>query len=248
MLKTIIPLTLISLVFIGCGSSSKSKKTIDIVDYLPSETATKTYLQTIKNRDGEQERNTFTEEVVSEGKTISIKIDNKLNRSYTIHDESITKKEYGKNTNSIDIKRFLSKGSTLYTIERSTHNEEIILNKVIVGNRSVESKKTCKLHSEIKELDSYSIPYKDDILKFECIKKESVETKINEEWEGRLKEYKSGSIESDYDLSYFYLKKSIGLIVDIDNNCYVTEDDITRINDKSKKCKQESSIRNFFLD
>jgi hypothetical protein len=248
MLKTIIPLTLISLILIGCGSSSKSKITIDMVDYLPDETTTKTYLQTVKNRAGEQERNTFVEKISSEGKTISIKIDDKLKHSYTIHDESITKKEYGTTQNSIDMKRFLSKGSTLYTIERSTDNEEIILNKVIVGNRSVESKKTCKLHSELKELDSYSIPYKDDILKFECIKKESIETKINEEWEGRLKEYKSGSMESDYDLSYFYLKKGIGLIVEIDNNCYVTEDDISRIDDKSKKCNQESSIHNFFLD
>ena len=141
MLKIIIPLTLISFTLIGCGSSSKSKKTIDIADYLPSEATTKTYLQTIKSKDDEQERNTFTEEISSEGKTISIKMDNNLKYSYTIHDETITKKEYSDNTNSIDMKRFLSKGSTLYTIERSTHNEDITINKVIVGNRSVESKK-----------------------------------------------------------------------------------------------------------
>ena len=248
MLKTIIPLTLISFILIGCGSSSKSKKTVDMLDYLPSETTIKTYLQTIKNKDEEPQRNTFIEEVSIDGKTISIKIDDNLTRSFTVHDESITEKEYGENTNSIDMERFISKGSTLYTIERSIHNKKITLNEVIVGSRSVESKKTCKLHSQIKELDSYSIPYKEDILKFECIKKESIETKINEEWEGKLKEYKSGSIESDYDLSYFYLKKGIGLIVEIDNNCYVTQDDITRINDKSKKCNQESSIHNFFLD
>ena len=248
MLKTVIPLTLVSLLFIGCGSSSKSKKTIDLLDYFPTEETTKTYLQTTKDKDGEQKRNTYIEKISIEGKTTSIKIEDKLDRSFTAHAESILKKEYGISPYTVSMKRFLSKGSTLYTLEKSTKNEEIKLNNVIVGNRSVESKKVCKLHSQIDNLDSYSIPYKDDILKFECIKKESIDTKINEEWEGKLKEYKSGSIESDYDLSYFYMKKGIGLIVEIDNNCYVTEDDISRINDKSKECHKESSLRNFFLD
>jgi len=253
MLKTIIPFTLISILFIGCGSSSKSKKTIDMIDYLPSENSSKTYLQTTKNKDGEQKRTTYIEEISIDDKTTSIKVkynedsEYKLDRSFTIYNESIIKKEYGLTSNDITMKRFLSKGTTLYTVEKSTHNEKITLNEIIIGTKSIESKKVCKLHSQIKNLDSYSITYKDDILKFECIKKESIDTKINEEWEGKLKEHKSGSIESNYDLSYFYMKKGVGLIVEIDNNCYTKEKDIIRINDKSKKCEEETSVRKFFL-
>ena len=248
MIKMIIPFTLASILFTGCGGSSKSKTTIDLLDYLPSEETEKTYLQTIKNKEEQQIRSTYIETISIEGKTTSVKIDNKLNRTFEAHEESITKNEYGISSNNISMQRFLSKGSTLYTLEKSTHNEKIELNDVIVGSRSVESKKVCKLNSQLDKLDSYSIPYKDDILKFECIKKESIETKINEEWEGKLKEHKSGSVESNYDLSNFYLKKGIGLIVEIDNNCYVTEDDISRINDKAKECEKESSVHKFFLD
>jgi len=248
MIKTIIPLALASVILIGCGSSSKSKKTIDILDYLPSENTTKTYLKTTKDRGSEQQRDTYVEEVSIDAKTISIKINDKLKRTYSIHDESIIEKEYGASaTDTIPMKRFLAKGSTLYSIERSTHNEKIKINGIIVGNKSVESKKTCKLDGKLDELNSYSIPYKDDILKFKCTKKESIETNINEEWEGRLKDYKSGSIDSNYDLSYFYLKKGVGLIVDIDNNCYIKKDGITQINDKSSKCTEESSVHKFFL-
>ncbi|MCK5854181.1 MAG: hypothetical protein KAG56_03090 [Sulfurovaceae bacterium] len=247
MLKTIIPLTLASLLFIGCGSSSKSTKTIDILDYFPTENTTKSYMQLSTNQEEEKLKVFYTEEVSKEDKIISIKIDEKLDRTFTIHSESIIKQEYGIESNNIQMKRFISKGSTLYTLEKSTHNEKITLNDVIVGSRSIESKKVCKLDTQLDELDSYPIPYKDDILKFECVKKESIETKINEEWEGKLQEHKSGSIDSNYDLSYFYMKKGVGLIVDIDNNCYVKEDNIGRINDKSKQCDSKTSVHKFFL-
>ena len=247
MLKMIIPLTFASVLFIGCGSSSKSKKTIDILDYFPTENTTKAYMKLSTNKEEEKTKNFYNEEVFIDKKVTSIKIDEKLDRTFTVYAESITKQEYGVESNRISMKRFISKGSTLYTVEKSTNNEPIKLNNVIVGNRSVESKRTCKLVAQLDELDTYQIPYKDDILKFECIKKESIETNIDKKWEGKLKEYKSGSVESDYDLSYFYRKKGIGLIVEIDENCYIKEGDISHINDKSKKCINKTSVHKFFL-
>lgn len=244
MLKIIISLTLASVLFVGCGSSSKSTKNIDIADYLPAEDTTKTYLKTTKDKEGENTPDFYTEEVSIKSSTISIKINDKFDRSLTIKDKVIIKKE---NNTTIEMERFLSKGSTLYSVEKSRQNKPIKINNVIIGTKSIASKEVCKLDAQIDELDSYSITYEDDILRFECLRKESIETKINEEWEDKLKEYKNGSIDSHYNLSYFYIKKGIGLIVEIDNNCYIKENGITRINDKSKKCDKESSIHKLFI-
>ena len=248
MIKTVLILTLTSLMLIGCGGSSKSKKKIDVLDYLPSVETSKNYLQTSKNKSGENHRNTYTEVISIEGQTTSIKIEDKLNRSFTAHNESITKKEYGDLNSTVEMKRFLSVGSTLYSVESSTHNEEIKIGDTVIGLKSIESKKTCKLNKKLKSLTKDSIPYKDDILEFKCIKKESIDTNINEEWEGKLTEYKSGSIDAGYDISYFYLKKGIGLIVDIDDDCYTTKDGVKIVNDKSKKCTTEVYVHKFFLD
>lgn len=248
MLKIIIPLTIVSFLLIGCGSNSKSKKTIDILDYLPNESITKNYLYTTTDKNGEQKQSTYVEEVEVDGENIFIKIDNNLSRSFEVHDESITEKEYGMTPKTLILKRFIAKGSELYTFEKTTHNKKITVNDVIIGTRTTELKKVCTFENQLDKLDSYYIPYKDDILKFECLTKENIQTKINEEWEGKLNEYKSGSVDSNYDLSTFYLKKGIGFIVEIDNNCYVQEDEVRQINDKAKKCNQESSTHSFFLN
>ena len=249
MIKMIIPLTLVSILFVGCGGSSKSKKKIDILDYLPSDNTPKNYLQTSKNKSGENHRSTYTEVIsLPDEKTISIKIDDKLNRSFTTHKETITRNEYGETNNTIQMERLISVGSTLYTVENSTHNEEIKIKDTVIGVKSVESKKVCKLNKKLDTLTKDSIPYKDDILEFKCFKTKSIDTNINDEWEGKLTEYKSGSIDADYDISYFYLKKGIGLIVETDDNCYVTKDGVKIINDKSKKCNTETYIHKFFLD
>ena len=248
MIKTVLSLTLMSLLFIGCGGSSKSKKKIDILDYLPSEEMSKNYLQTSKNKSGENHRITYTEVISIEGQTTSIKIDDTLNRRFTTHNESITKEEYGERNNTIQMERFISVGSVLYTVENSTHNEEIKIGDTVIGTKSVESKKVCKLNKELDTLTKDSIPYKDDILEFKCTKEDSIDTKIDEEWEGKLTEYKSGSIDADYDISYFYLKKGVGLIVDINNDCFTTKNGVKIINDDAKKCSTEIYTHKFFLD
>ncbi len=248
MIKTVLMLTLTSLMLIGCGGSSKSKKKIDILDYLPSDDTTKTYLKTSKNKSGEQNKNTYTETVSIDEQTISIKIEDRLNRSFTTHNETITKKEYTESNNTIQMERFISVGSTLYSVEESTNNEEIKIGDTVIGFKSVESKKSCKLNKKMKSLNRDLFQYKDDILEFKCIQKESVDTNINDAWEGKLKEYKSGSIDAGYDVSYFYLKKGIGLIVDMDDNCFTIKDGVKIIDDKSKKCTTETYVYKFFID
>ncbi len=248
MIKTVLMLTLTSLMLVGCGGSSKSKKKIDILEYLPSTDTSKNYLQTSKNKSGENHRTTYAETISIDGQTTSIKIEDKLNRSFTTHNESIIKKEYGESNNTIKMERLISVGSTLYTVENSSHNEEIKIGDTIIGTKSVESKKTCKLNKKLDNITKDSIPYENDILEFKCIEEESVDTNIDEEWEGKLTEYKSGSIDADYDISYFYLKKGIGLIVEIDDDCYTTKDGVKIVNDKSKKCTTEVYVHKFFLD
>ena len=248
MIKMIIPLALVSALFVGCGSNSKSKKKIDILDYLPSEDTPKNYLQTSKNKSGENHRSTYEEVITIDKNSISIKIKDKLNRRFITHNDTITKNEYGETNNTIQMERFISVGSTLYSVENSTNNEEIKIGNAVIGRKSVESQKTCKLNKKLESLTKDPFHYKDDILEFKCTKKESVDTYINEEWEGKLTEYTSGSMDTDYDISYFYLKKGIGLIVDVDDNCYTTKNGIKVINDKAKKCSAETYVHKFFLD
>jgi len=243
MINKWIPLTLIPFLF-GCSSSTNSHST-DMKDYFPVNLDSKNFLET-SNNGNNSDKKTYTELITKNNNALTYKIDNKITRIVTINNDDIIENNIENRPHTKTITRYVSTGSKLYVLTQDT-KEDILLEGALLGNKTVHSVKTCRLAGKIKELDQYTIPYSGDILKFKCIEKKTIITDIKD----NLPDYitlKDGEVKSDNDISYFYMKRDVGLIVSIDNNCYINKGDTLIINDTSKSCKKTTYTRHFYLD
>jgi len=245
-INKIIPFAMASFL-VGCGSGSSSKGSIDISEYLPQQDMTKTYLQTLN--DGESSsRNTYEELIQVNNNQLTYKIDNQLIKTISIEENEIQEEDIiDGETNTITMKRLMDVGDTLFTQERSRQNENIVIDDVVLGTKTTESKKVCKLEAQLDALDTYSIPYEEDILKFKCIEEKTIVTDVRDD----LPDYitlQDGEVKSGNDISYFYLKKGLGVIAEINDDCMVEENGVIKVDDDAQECQSNTYVHNFFLD
>jgi len=242
-MKRVLLLTATLLLIGGCGSTKHKKETINISNYLPSLDTTKSFL-TITDSGS---RNLYEESITISANSIFIKSDDLLNRELTINDSDIREKNFDTNKTKV-LKKFISEGDTLYTLPKITKVEDIKFEDTILGTKNIESTKICKLEKKLDKLEDYDIKYNDDILKFKCIEEKKIVTHVKE----NLPDYihlTNGEEKSDYDVSYFYMKKDIGLIVKINDDCIIKNSNgDKRISDSSKKCDEEHYSHTFFLE
>jgi hypothetical protein len=234
MKKTLITLTLLSLL-VGCGGTSKSKSTIDIADYLPSEDVENTYIHTSSSGTRDQ----TVEEVSINNNIITIKVEDNISKTITINEQFIVVKELNTNLTKT-YERFISKGGTLYTLSISTVNEEIKFEESVIGTKSTDSTKKCKLKGKIDKLhkDTF-IQFTGDILEFECIESKSIVTQLRDGLPDFI-DLQEGEEKTDDDISYFYMKKGIGVIAEINDDCIIKDADGKKtINDTLQECHEE---------
>jgi len=241
-MKKVLLFTTILLFIGGCGST-KHKNSINMVEYLPSSDTTKKFFTTKDNGDTD-----FYEETITiNGNKINIEKDNKLVRTITINDTNIIENDIDNNLSKI-LKKFISEGDTLYTLPKTTKIEDIKFEDTLLGTKKIESTKTCKLEKKLSQLEDYDIKYHDDILKFKCIEEKKIVTDIKDD----LPDYinlTDGEEKSDYDISYFYMKKGIGLIVEINDDCLIkSSKGVIRVSDSSKSCDEKHYSHTFFLE
>jgi len=237
-------LFIVMLLFMGgCGSTSKKSNNINMVDYLPSSDTTKKFFITKDNGD----TNFYEETIKVNSNTISVKRDDLLIRTFTMNETTIIEEDIDNNLTKV-LKKSIAQGDTLYTLPKITIIEDIKFEDTILGTKNIESTKTCKLETKLTKLEDYDIKYNDDILKFKCIEDKKIVTHIKDD----LPDYinlTNGEEKSDYDISYFYMKKNVGLIVEINDDCIIKDrDGVTRINDTSKTCDEEHYSHTFFLE
>ncbi len=237
-----IPL-LLALTNCGGGSSSSTKR-IDISTYFPNKNMTKTYFK----QASEGKNDVFKENIVVDKNRIIVKVDNKTTRTVNIEENNITINDI-ENDLLIVFKKEIAENEILYTLPESTVIENKEYQGVIFGQESIESKKECRLDSILERLDDYEInTYSGEILKFKCIKETNIVTTVNEDVPDFIN-LTDGEEKSDYDISYFYMQKNIGIIADINDDCIVEEsEDIKKINDKLKNCIEEQYVRTFFIE
>jgi hypothetical protein len=243
MIKKWIPLTLIPLLF-GCGNSTSSHST-DMKDYFPLNIDTKSFLQT-SNNGNNSDKKTYTEVILQNNNTLVYQVNNKITKTITIQNDDIIENNVEDKPYTKTMTRNIGIGSKLFKLTQNT-KEKILFENTVLGTKTINSIKTCRLDSKIKKLDLYTIPYSGDILKFKCIEKKTIITDIKD----NLPEYidlKDKEVKSDYDISYFYMKRNIGLIVSIDNNCFINKSGTLVIDDSAKSCKKETYTRHFYLD
>jgi len=241
-MKKVLLLTATLLFIGGCGST-KHKNSINMVDYLPSSDMTKKFFTTKDNGDLD-----FYEETITiSGNKINIKKDDKLIRTITINDTNIIENDIDNNLSKI-LKKSISVGDRLYTLPKTTIIEDIKFEDTVLGTKKIESTKTCKLEKKLSQLEDYDIKYYDDILKFKCIEDKKIVTDIKDDLPDYI-DLTDGEEKSDYDISYFYMKKGIGLIVEINNDCLIkSSKGVTRVSDSSKSCDEKHYSYTFFLE
>ncbi len=232
----------IIIIFIGCGSTSSSENSVDMANYFPDTNRVKSFYTITDSGDNDL----YDEHISIDKNTITVKVDNIINRVITINDSDIVQLDSDDNLTRV-MERNLEVGKILYTLPKSTVVKDIKFEDTILGQETIESTKTCRLEQEMDKLDNYDIKYSGNILKFKCIEDKSIVTTVKDD----LPDYitlTDGEEKSDYDISYFYMEEGVGIIAEINDDCIVENDEITRVNDLSKECKEKRYIHTFFLE
>jgi hypothetical protein len=242
-MKKILIFAILISAFIGCGGTSSKKKSINMADYFPNTNSRKSFYKIKDSGDN----NLYDENIVIDKNVITIKVKDVIKKVITINDSTIVQLNSDDNLTRV-MERSIKEGEILYTLPKSTTIKDIKIEDTILGHETIESTKICRLERKLTKLEKYDIKYRDNILKFRCIEDKSIVTKVKD----NLPDYinlTNGEKKSDYDISYFYMKKGVGLIVEINDDCITTDrDGIKRVNDSTTKCVEKHYTHTFFLE
>jgi len=244
MIKKLIPFTLLPL-FIGCGSSSSGTGSIDLSAYLPTTDMTKSYLLTIDNGVSTS-RETYEETITRNQDQVDYHRDGLLTKRITIQTETLQKEEANL---SLEVERFVDVGDTIFTQEYATKVEDIKILDSVIGTQTTNAVKRCKVDQALEELVISDIPYEGEILKIKCTEEKTIVTDVKDDLDSDYITLEDGEVKSDNDISYVYIKKGLGIIVEINDNCLVEDDQGNlKVDDTANSCKSETYTHNFFLN
>ena len=242
MKQTLFSLTLLSLL-VGCGGGSSSTTTekIDYANYFPKSDMVKNFIGIQRSGTNFMDINNtyFTENITAttaNGITTITTKDGEVVKDTTVIDEHKINRtkivDNEKTTNTMN--RQVSKGDTLFVENINSSSEEAI------GTITNTGTFKCVLEDTLLDFQEGDHKYTGDILKIKCIFDGKKITNIKEE----LLEYLADSNGSSivYDVSYRYMKKEVGMIATIDNNCIENK----LVNDK-KDCIPTEKNYQFYL-
>ena len=225
--------------FTGCGSSSSTDKkndgkgAIDLAEYFPSKTMTKTISSV--ERDGDSVNPSHRNEIINvANNTISTTVDTKLTEKIVISDTNITITDFEDNTTH-SIYRHVDIGDTVFSAKKKkSENNDL-------GKITYDFNLNCKLKSKESRFEKNDNVYTGDLLKIECINEGTVVYDIKPSLINVVAHDLNGS-HSFYDASYSYLKKGLGEVASIDDNCIPNEILSAIIDDRKsgEACKKKN--------
>jgi hypothetical protein len=238
--KKYIALALVAIFFSACGSSSSDTKNddgkgdIDLVQYFPSGSIDKIFSSQIKSSNENPTPHSEYQEITVTGETITTTIKGKVTERVIFTDTNITTTDLEDNETDT-MYRHVDIGDKLFT--KSMNSEENTdLGKTIVSLKSV-----CKLKSKESEFKKDAHTYSGDLLKIECITEGTMIYDVKPSLLNVVSSDLNGSHEY-YDKSYIYLKKGLGSVAEIDDNCLVAEN-LPIIDDR--KSESECSLKSY---
>jgi len=246
--KKYISLVVVALLLSACGGSSSSSKNdgkgdIDLAEYYPSKSMTKTYSSV--ERDGDDVDTSHYEELIEvKGNTITTTVNSKLEEKVVFSDTNITTTSFDEDGKEVySTFRHVDLGDTIYS-KKMTSSENSDLGKI---TSNVDF--TCKVKSKESKFEKNDHLYTGDLLKIECIDEGEIVYDIKQTLlDAGVASDLNGS-HSIYNTSYVYLKKGIGEVAFIDDDC-VTNDKLSIvINDKAKpkECIKKQYEYEFYL-
>ena len=250
--KQYLSLALATLLFTACGGNSSSKKkegegSIDFSQYFPKESMSKGYIVR-KQYEGTPKTTLRNETIEVVGQTITTSIDAKVVKKVVITDKNITISNLSGDKKSKEqvnrMYRHVDIGDTLFSKKRESSETNDL------GKITTTSTYSCKVKSKEKKFEKGDYIYEGDLLKLECSDKG---TKVYDIKQTIL----DAGVASDlngtheiYDTSYVYLKKDLGEVVSINEDCITNTKTLTIINDnaKSSSCVQTRSYSEFYVE
>lgn len=246
MTKTIISLTVLAL-FMGCGGgSSKSKgEAIDLSDYFPTKNMEKRFKEITRSgtKFEDLETDYSTEKIViskidkEKGtRTITSTYDEgETNEITVIGEKNIVTTDEDNET--LTLNRNVHIGDTIISeTKKGTEKEEI-------GTITFDLKISCTIQKKLSKFQKNDNKYTGDILEMKCINSGTMNVKVKES----LQEFTSGVEGSHkiYDVSYTYIKKGIGDIAYINEDCVSAKDKMELANDTAG-CKVTKKEYEFY--
>lgn len=238
----------LAIFFIGCGSSNDSNQKsmndgigdIDLVSYFPAVSTTRTY--STVNRYGvnlTDVANTYSsEEIVVEPNKVTTKEDNKITEIMTYDDTNITTLMVSDKNETQTIYRHVDIGDTIATFQNDI-NESNDLGKI---QGTIDSQ--CIIESKENSFSKNDHVYSGDLLKVKCITQGDITYTIKPDLLTYVKDL-NGTHES-YDVSYLYLKKDVGEVASINDNCIPNENILNLVDDRQTDCNQTLYTYDFY--
>lgn len=250
-----ISLALAAIFLVGCGSSSSGTPknsgtgSIDLADYFPTADTSKTFT-TVDGNTTEFQSGSYDE-------TITVKT-NDNNRTVTTVDEdgdsvvvTITDKNIttvgGSDTYSSF--RHMNIGDTVYSLKDSEISDikqsGIDFAKV---TRTVDLE--CTIDKKLEKFVKGEHKYTGDILKIKCIDNGKVIIAINPALMAIAPEkFKDiNGTHDNYDMFDVYVKKDIGEVATIDDDCILYSDTIKYQDDRKSECVEKRHNYDYYLE
>ena len=212
--KTYIALALVATLFSACGSSDSKnndgKGEIDLRDYYPSKSMTKTFSST--ERVGDKVSTRREDEIINvTNNVITTTVDTNVTERVVFSDTNITLTDLEDNE-VYSIYRHVDIGDKIFSKKiNSTEN-------VTIGKITTAIEATCKLKSKESKFEKNDNVYTGDLLKIDCVTEGTVTYDINADSLDFVADDLNGS-HPIYDTSSYYIAKGLGEVAEIDNNC-----------------------------
>ena len=247
--KTIYMALAAAVLLTACGGSSSSSKAndgkgdIDFKQYFPNASMTKTFISI--DRDGDDINKSHYDKIVNvNGETITYTEDTEIVRKVVFTDKNITTTYTEDNKTEVNsVLRHIDLGDTIFS------NKESRIQNNALGRITATLNQVCKVKSKEEKFEKGDNIYTGDLLKIECITDGKIFYDIKQAILDAGLGLDLNGTHTIYDTSYVYLKKDLGEIAYIDDDCITNEKLSMVVNDKAatKECKKIKYDYEFYL-
>lgn len=232
--KKQISLVLAVALLTACGGGSSSSKNdgkgdIDLSQYYPNKSMTKTFIETSK--DGDNVNKSHYDEIITvTGNTITTTINTEVSEKVVFSDTNITTTSFdAEEGNDVStMYRYVDLGDTLYS-----HNTIMTENNDL-GKTTIDLAHVCKLKSKETEFTKGDNVYKGDLLKIECISEGKIIFDVKKAILDAGAATDLNGSHNIYDTSYFYIQKDLGEVASVNDDCITNAKLPMVVNDKAK--------------
>ena len=251
-----IALSLVTTLFVGCGGSSSSGPTknsgtgsIDLANYFPKADTSKTFT-TLEGNTTKFETGVYED-------TISVVTDKNITTITTVDSDGDTEKIVITDKNITRIEgsdtysnfRHVNIGDTFYSLKDS-ETEDIEQNGIDYAQVTITTDLECTIDKELKEFIKGEHSYTGDILKIKCINNGKIIVDINPALIALAPErFKDiNGTHDNYNILDLYMKKDIGEIATINDDCILSSDTIEYQDDRKSECVEKRHLYDYYLE